>query len=84
VAAPRRVAPARPRLITRLAIASLIVGFGLVNVADSELLHVIGAGFLSAFVVLGFRVALPLDGEQAAAAASGGATPDTAGPPPAD
>jgi cytochrome d ubiquinol oxidase subunit II len=83
-AVPRAVAPSRPRLITRLAVASLIIGFGLVNVADGELAHVIGAGFLIAFVALGFRVAVPLDGGRAAAAPSGGATPDTAGPPRAD
>jgi cytochrome d ubiquinol oxidase subunit II len=80
---PQAVAPARPRLITRLAVASLIIGFGLVNVATGELAHVIGALFLIAFVALGFRVALPLEGE-AAAAPNGGGRPDSAAPPRAD
>ncbi len=48
----------------RLAAASLIIGFGLVNVASGTLANVIGACFLFAFVALGFRVALPL-GEHA-------------------
>jgi cytochrome d ubiquinol oxidase subunit II len=84
VTEPRRATPARPHLVTRLAIASVIVGFGLVNVADSTLAHVIGALFLFAFVALGFWVAVPLEGEKEAAAPSGAATPDTAGPPPVD
>jgi cytochrome d ubiquinol oxidase subunit II len=63
-ASPQPVTPKNPRLVTRLAIAALIVGFGLVNVASSTLAHVIGAAFLFAFVALGFRVAVPLgDGE---------------------
>jgi cytochrome d ubiquinol oxidase subunit II len=59
---PQAVAPARPRRITRFAVASLIIGFGLVNVASGELAHLIGAVFLIGFVALGFRVALPLPG----------------------
>jgi cytochrome d ubiquinol oxidase subunit II len=77
---PQTVAPARPRLITRFCVASLIIGFGLVNVASGESAHVIGALLLIAFVAFGFRVALPLPSEQAAAAADGKGGPDTPGP----
>jgi cytochrome d ubiquinol oxidase subunit II len=59
-AAPQAVTPRNPRLVTRLAIAALIVGFGLVNVASTTLANAIGACFLFTFVALGFRVALPL------------------------
>ncbi|HEY2771190.1 MAG TPA: cytochrome d ubiquinol oxidase subunit II [Solirubrobacteraceae bacterium] len=62
-ATPRAVEPRNPRLVARLAIGALVIGFGLVNVASSTLAHVIGAGFLFAFVGLGFRVALSLGGE---------------------
>jgi cytochrome d ubiquinol oxidase subunit II len=57
--------PRNRQLLTRLAVASLIVGVGLVNVADSTLLHVIGTVFLVTFVVLGFRVLAPLGADSA-------------------
>jgi cytochrome bd ubiquinol oxidase subunit II len=59
-AARTGIAPRNPRLLARLAAGSLIIGFGLVNVASSELAHVIGAAFLVAFVTIGFRAAVPL------------------------
>ena len=42
---PGAAVPARPALLIRVAVASLIVGIGLVNAADSELAHGIGALF---------------------------------------
>jgi len=52
-------APARPALLARIAIALLIAGIGLTNVADAEWAHVIGAACFLAVVATGFRVALP-------------------------
>jgi cytochrome bd ubiquinol oxidase subunit II len=56
---PRPIVPRRPALLLRLAGALLIVGIGLVNVANSELAHGIGAFFFVGFVAVAFRAALP-------------------------
>jgi cytochrome d ubiquinol oxidase subunit II len=45
----------RPRLLGRSAIACLIAGFGLLNVADAQWAHGVGVVCLLSFVVLGFR-----------------------------
>src|SRR5215831_2778792 len=44
----------RIRLLTRLAVACLIAGFGLLNVADAAWAHGLGVACLIGFVVLGF------------------------------
>jgi cytochrome d ubiquinol oxidase subunit II len=54
------VSPARPALMLRVALALLIAGVGLVNVADAEWAHVIGAACFFGFVATTFRVAVPL------------------------
>jgi cytochrome d ubiquinol oxidase subunit II len=60
-------APVRLRLLVRSAVASLIAGFGLLNVADAQWAHGVGIAALVAFVVLGFcAIILPTIGEQAA------------------
>jgi cytochrome d ubiquinol oxidase subunit II len=46
---------ARSGLLSRLAVACLIVGFGLLNVADARWAHGVGVVCLLSFVVLGFR-----------------------------
>jgi cytochrome d ubiquinol oxidase subunit II len=69
---PRQREPVEPRnraLLARLAIGALVVGVGLVNVANSELAHGIGAGFFLAAAALGFRAALPLAADAPAAEA---------------
>jgi cytochrome bd ubiquinol oxidase subunit II len=45
----------RPGLLVRLAVALLIAGFGLLNVANAEWAHAVGVICLLSFVVLGFR-----------------------------
>jgi cytochrome bd ubiquinol oxidase subunit II len=45
----------RPRLLARSALACLVVGFGLLNVADARWAHGVGVVCLLLFVVLGFR-----------------------------
>jgi cytochrome d ubiquinol oxidase subunit II len=45
----------RPRVVAREAIACLIAGFGLLNIADAGWAHAVGVVFLAGFVVLGFR-----------------------------
>jgi cytochrome d ubiquinol oxidase subunit II len=45
----------RSGLLARLAVACLIVGFGLLNVADARWAHGVGVVSLLCFVVLGFR-----------------------------
>ncbi len=45
----------RPRLLGRSALACLIAGFGLLNVADARWAHGLGVVCLLSFVVLGFR-----------------------------
>ena len=54
-------APAHPRLLVRVAGALLLAGFGLVNVANAEWAHLVGAACFVAFVAVGFRAAVPLD-----------------------
>jgi cytochrome d ubiquinol oxidase subunit II len=53
--APRIVGVDRTRLFTRAAIACLVAGFGLLNVAEAEWAHAVGVACLFGFVVLGFR-----------------------------
>jgi cytochrome d ubiquinol oxidase subunit II len=56
------------RLVARLAIASLIAGFALLNVADAMWAHGIGVACLIGFVVLAFgAIVVPELDEQAAA-----------------
>ncbi len=55
------IAPRRPALLVRIAGALLIAGFGFANVADAEWAHVLGAACYLAFVVIAFRVAVPLE-----------------------
>jgi cytochrome d ubiquinol oxidase subunit II len=52
--AARRHAAVRPGLLARAAIACLIAGFGLLNVAGAPWAHAIGLAFLAGFVVSGF------------------------------
>jgi cytochrome d ubiquinol oxidase subunit II len=50
----RRRAEARPALLLRTAVACLIVGFGLLTVADAGWAHAVGVTALFAFMVAGF------------------------------
>ena len=52
---PRRHQAVRPRVVAREALACLIVGFGLLNVADAGWAHAVGVVCLVGFVVLAFR-----------------------------
>ena len=52
---PRRLRSVRIRLLARSAIACLLAGFGLLNLADAQWAHSIGVVCLFGFVVLGFR-----------------------------
>jgi cytochrome d ubiquinol oxidase subunit II len=55
--APEASAPsfgANVRLLTRLAVASAIAGFGLLTVADAGWAHALGVAFLFAFMLAGF------------------------------
>jgi cytochrome bd ubiquinol oxidase subunit II len=54
--AEQQASPAPARLLVRLAIASLIAGFGLLNVAEGRWEHAIGVVCLLAFVALASRV----------------------------
>jgi cytochrome d ubiquinol oxidase subunit II len=45
----------KPRLLARLAIACLIAGFGLLNLADADWAHAVGVLCLFLFVALAFR-----------------------------
>jgi cytochrome d ubiquinol oxidase subunit II len=45
----------RPRLLGRVALACLIAGFGLLNIADARWAHGVGVVCMLSFVVLGFR-----------------------------
>ncbi len=56
-----RAQPRRPALLTRIAGALLIAGFGFTNVANAEWAHILGAACFVAFVVSAFRVAVPLE-----------------------
>jgi cytochrome d ubiquinol oxidase subunit II len=42
------------RFLTRLAVASAVVGFGLLNVADAPWAHALGVAFLFGFILAGF------------------------------
>jgi cytochrome bd ubiquinol oxidase subunit II len=59
----------RTGLLARLAVACLIAGFGLLNVADAEWAHGVGVVCLFGFVALAFRVIVSsvLTGEEGAA-----------------
>jgi sugar phosphate permease len=73
-ASPRAVAGvSAPGLLGRAAVACLIVGIGLLNVADAAWAHAVGVVALVAFVVLGFFAGVPplLAGDDAAAARPG-------------
>jgi cytochrome d ubiquinol oxidase subunit II len=57
-----------PRVLVRSAAACLVVGFGLLTVADAAWAHAVGLVCLFAFVVLGFgAIVLPQLGEDAGA-----------------
>jgi cytochrome d ubiquinol oxidase subunit II len=58
---PTAVSPARPDRLLRLALALVIAGFGLVNVADAEWAHVVGAACFLGCIASAFRAAVPLD-----------------------
>jgi cytochrome d ubiquinol oxidase subunit II len=59
-------APSMPSLLARIAVACLIAGIGLLNVASAQWAHAIGVVSLLAFIVTGFLAtvpaALPADG----------------------
>ena len=44
----------RPRLLVRVAAATLIAGFGLLTLADASWAHAVGVVSLFAFIVTGF------------------------------
>jgi cytochrome d ubiquinol oxidase subunit II len=50
-----------PALLGRVAVACLIVGFGLLTVADSAWAHAVGVTALFAFVVAGFLALVPAE-----------------------
>jgi cytochrome d ubiquinol oxidase subunit II len=54
-AAARRPAGAQPGLLARAAVACLIAGFALLNVASAGWAHALGVVFLFCFVCVGFR-----------------------------
>ena len=57
----------RPRLLARVAVACLIAGFGMLNVADARWAHAVGFVCLFAFVVIAFcAIVLPAVGEETA------------------
>jgi cytochrome bd ubiquinol oxidase subunit II len=49
----------RTALLARLAIACLIAGAALLNIADTEWAHVVGVVCLISFIVIGFRAIIP-------------------------
>ena len=55
----RREAPTG--LLTRTAVACLIVGFGLLTVADAGWAHAVGVTALFAFMVAGFLALVPVE-----------------------
>src|SRR5215211_1902403 len=73
-AGERRVA--KPRLATRVAVACLIAGVGLLNVADAGWAHALGVAGLFGFMVSAFLAIVP-----AALAAEDGATRPDPGTP---
>jgi cytochrome d ubiquinol oxidase subunit II len=60
-------APSRPSLLARVAVACLIAGIGLLNIASAQWAHAIGVVSLLTFIVTGFLAtvpaALPGDGD---------------------
>jgi hypothetical protein len=46
-------------LLARVAVACLIIGVGLLNVADARWAHAVGIASLFAFVVSGFAAVIP-------------------------
>ena len=61
-ATPARGLPeARPALLVRTAVACLIVGFGLLTVANAAWAHAVGVAALLAFVVAGFLALVPAE-----------------------
>jgi cytochrome bd ubiquinol oxidase subunit II len=52
------LAAARSGLLARLAVALLIAGFGLLNIANAEWAHAVGVVCLFCFVVVGFRAVI--------------------------
>ncbi len=51
----------KPALLVRIAVASLIVGFGLLTIADAGWAHALGATALFAFMVSGFLALVPAE-----------------------
>ena len=49
----------KPSLLVRVAVACLIVGFGLLNVADAGWAHAVGVASLFAFIVSAFLAIIP-------------------------
>jgi cytochrome d ubiquinol oxidase subunit II len=61
-ARPARVREeASPALLVRVAVACLIVGFGLLTVANAAWAHALGVTALFAFVVAGFLALAPAE-----------------------
>ena len=56
-----RPGPTRPALLVRAAVACLIVGFGLLTVADAGWAHAVGVTALFAFMVAGFLALVPAE-----------------------
>jgi cytochrome d ubiquinol oxidase subunit II len=52
---------ARPALLVRLAVACLIVGVGLLTVANAAWAHALGVTALFAFMVAGFLALVPVE-----------------------
>jgi cytochrome d ubiquinol oxidase subunit II len=52
---------AKPALLVRVAVASLIVGFGLLTVANAAWAHAVGVTALFVFVVAGFLALMPVE-----------------------
>jgi cytochrome d ubiquinol oxidase subunit II len=63
----------RPRLLARLAIAFLIAGLGLLNVADASWAHAVGVVSVAGFIVAGFLAVISdgLRSEEAAPSQGG-------------
>ena len=51
----------KPALLVRIAVACLIVGFGLLTIADAGWAHALGATALFAFMVSGFLALVPAE-----------------------
>jgi cytochrome d ubiquinol oxidase subunit II len=50
---------AKPSLLARVAVACLIIGFGLLNVADARWAHAVGVASLFVFIVSAFLAIIP-------------------------